>query len=77
MSAMRADYFGRRAFAMVMGYSSLILMVGAVVGPLLIGIIADTTGAYGLAFGALAVIGLVGAAAFFVMPPLGQLDLSG
>jgi len=76
MSAMRADYFGRKAFAMVMGYSSLILMVGAVIGPLLIGVIADTTGAYELAFGALAVIGLVGAAAFFVMPRMGRLQLS-
>ena len=74
MSAMRADYFGRKAFAMVMGYSSLILMVGAVVGPLLIGIIADTTGAYGLAFAALAVLGLVGAAAFFAMPRLDRFD---
>lgn len=77
MSAMRADYFGRKAFAMVMGYSSLILMVGAVVGPLLIGIIADSTGAYGLAFGALAVIGLIGAAAFFAMPPMRRLKLAG
>lgn len=72
MSAMRADYFGRRAFSMVMGYSSLILMVGAVVGPLLIGVVADSTGAYALAFGLLAAIGAVGAVAFFVMPRAGR-----
>lgn len=73
MSAMRADYFGRKAFARVMGYSSLILMVGAVIGPLLIGVIADSTGAYGLAFGALAAIGVSGAVAFLVLPPAGRL----
>ncbi len=72
MSAMRADYFGRRAFAMVMGYSSLILMVGSVIGPLLIGIVADSTGAYGLAFGLLALIGFIGAAAFLVLPKPGR-----
>lgn len=72
MSAMRADYFGRRAFAMVMGYSSLILMVGSVIGPLLIGIVADSTGAYGLAFGLLAAIGVLGAVAFLVLPRPGR-----
>lgn len=72
MSAMRADYFGRRAFAMVMGYSSLILMVGSVIGPLLIGIVADSTGAYGLAFGLLAGIGAIGGLAFLVLPKPGR-----
>jgi len=69
MSAMRADYFGRRAFALVMGYSSLVLMVGSVLGPLVVGLLADATGEYGLAFGALALIGAVGVAAFLLMPP--------
>lgn len=72
MSAMRADYFGRRAFAMVMGYSSLVLMVGSVIGPLLIGIVADSTGAYGLAFGLLAGIGAIGGLAFLVLPKPGR-----
>ncbi|HZW26841.1 MAG TPA: MFS transporter [Trueperaceae bacterium] len=69
MSAMRADYFGRKAFAMVMGYSSLIIMVGSVVGPLLVGLLTDLRGEYGLAFGALAVLGAVGVVAFLVLPP--------
>ncbi len=72
MSAMRADYFGRKAFAMVMGYSSLILMVGSVIGPLLIGIVADSTGAYGLAFALLAGIGAIGGLAFLVLPKPGR-----
>src|SRR5690625_1912887 len=72
MSAMRADYFGRRAFAMVMGYSSLVLMVGSVLGPLIVGVIADTTGQYSLAFAALAVIGSIGVVAFLLMPPVSK-----
>ena len=69
MSAMRADYFGRKAFAMVMGYSSLIIKVGSVLGPLVVGFLADLRGEYGLAFGALAVLGAVGVVAFLVLPP--------
>ena len=68
MSAMRADYFGRKAFAMVMGYSSLVIMVGAVLGPLVVGLLADLQGDYGLAFGVLAAIGVVGTLAFLLMP---------
>jgi hypothetical protein len=37
MGAMRADYFGREAFASVMGFSSLVVMFGSVGGPLLVG----------------------------------------
>ncbi|HET8986793.1 MAG TPA: MFS transporter [Trueperaceae bacterium] len=55
MSAMRADYFGRASFAMIMGASSLIVTLGSVSGPLLAGILVDTTGEYGLAFLILAV----------------------
>ena len=71
MSALRADYFGRAAFAMVMGFSSLIVTVGSVLGPLTVGLLADSTGGYAWGFGALAVVGLVGALAFFVLenPP--------
>lgn len=71
MSALRADYFGRAAFAMVMGFSSLIVTVGSVLGPLAVGLLADSAGGYEWGFGVLAVVGLVGAAAFFVLeaPP--------
>src|SRR5690606_38989305 len=68
MSAIRADYFGRKAFAMVMGYSSLVIMIGAVLGPLVVGLLADLRGDYGLAFGVLAAIGVLGMLAFALMP---------
>jgi sugar phosphate permease len=67
MGAMRADYFGRAAFASVMGFSSLVVMFGSVGGPLVIGLVADGTGSYAGGFGALAVVGLLGAGAFFVL----------
>jgi len=72
MSALRADYFGRAAFAMVMGFSSLIVTVGSVLGPLVVGLFADGAGGYAWGFGALAVTGFVGAVAFFILeaPPV-------
>ena len=67
MGAMRADYFGRKAFASVMGFSSLVVMFGSVGGPLVIGLVADGTGSYAGAFVALALVGLLGAVAFFAL----------
>ncbi len=71
MSALRADYFGRAAFAMVMGFSSLIVTVGSVLGPLTVGLLADNTGGYTWGFGVLAVVGFIGAVAFLALekPP--------
>lgn len=71
MSALRADYFGRAAFAMVMGFSSLIVTVGSVLGPLLVGLLADGAGGYAWGFGVLVVVGLTGAMAFLLLerPP--------
>ena len=69
MSAMRADYFGRASFAMIMGTSSLVVTLGAVGGPLLAGLLADRSGDYRLAFLMLAATSLAGAAAFFCLSP--------
>src|SRR5690606_36123293 len=68
MSAMRAVSLGRKAFALVLGYPSLVIMIGAVLGPLVVGLLADLRGDYGLAFGVLATIGVVGTLAFLIMP---------
>lgn len=71
MGALRADYFGRAAFAMVMGFSSMIVTIGSVLGPLAVGLLADSTGGYTWGFGVLTLVGLTGAAAFFLLeaPP--------
>ncbi len=75
MSAMRADYFGRASFAMIMGASSLIVTLGSVGGPLLAGILVDTTGSYRLAFLILTGVSVVGAAAFFLLRAPGLTEL--
>jgi MFS family permease len=62
MQAIRADYFGRKSFAQVMGFSSLIVMFGMTGGPLVAGILADRLGNYQLGFtilGAAAAIGSI------------------
>jgi MFS family permease len=64
MGALRADYFGRDSFAAVMGSSSLIVMLGSVGGPLLIGIVTDLTGTYAPGFASLAGLALVGSLGF-------------
>lgn len=71
MSALRADYFGREAFATVMGFSSLIVTVGSVLGPLIMGLLADSAWGYHAGFIMLSAVGLTGAAAFFALetPP--------
>ena len=50
MTAIRAEYYGRRNFAKVMGVSSLVVQLGTVTGPLLAGFLFDRTGSYQLPF---------------------------
>ena len=70
MQALRADYFGASSFGFFMGLSSLIVMLGIVLGPIIAGVLADATGTYRAGFlvvGTLAALGMV----FFVLatPP--------
>ncbi|MCP3913001.1 MAG: MFS transporter [Actinomycetia bacterium] len=46
MQAMRADYFGPKSFGTIMGWSSMIMMVGTMTGPLLVGYLRDQTDSY-------------------------------
>ena len=64
MTAIRADYFGRAAFATIMGFSSLIVQLGTMSGPLLTASIADRVGSYGPAFGFIAFVTTAGAFLF-------------
>ncbi len=70
MAAIRADYFGATSFGQIMGYTSVILMFGAVGGPLLAGILAEATGDYRIGFTILALLAATGSALFaFARPP--------
>jgi MFS family permease len=66
MQALRADYFGRTSFGVIMGFSSMIVMLGTISGPLLAGILADTTGSYKPGFTVLAILAGLGSV-FFVL----------
>ncbi len=62
MPSLRADYFGSTSFGKIMGISSVIAMGGTAAGPLIAGILADSTGSYELGFtilGATAAAGMM------------------
>jgi sugar phosphate permease len=65
MQAIRADYFGRAAFGVIMGTSSLIVTIGNTSGPLIAGFLADQTGNYQSGFTVLALLAGMGSL-FFV-----------
>ena len=77
MVAIRADYFGTRAFGTIMGWSSLIVMFGMSGGPLIAGFAADHYGDYEIGFSLLAGIALLGSFAFLAATPPPQPDQSG
>jgi sugar phosphate permease len=64
MAGMRADYFGRRSYSAILGVSSMIIMFGSISGPLIAGVLADTTGSYQLGFTLLAIFAGLGSAFF-------------
>ena len=64
MTAIRADYFGRASFATIMGFSSLIVQLGTMTGPLLSARVADIMGSYEPAFIFIAFVTTAGAFLF-------------
>jgi sugar phosphate permease len=69
MQAMRADYFGRDSIGMIIGLSSLIMVIGQIGGPILAGVFADWTGNYRMGFTILAVTCGVGSLFFLMAKP--------
>jgi MFS family permease len=66
MSAIRADYFGSAAFGTISGFSSTIVMLGMMAGPLVAGILADRTGSYRAGFLLLAGLAALGSVCFWL-----------
>jgi MFS family permease len=66
MQAIRADYFGASDFGKIMGWSSMIVMIGTVSGPFVAGLLADKFGSYQTGFAIIAVTALAGSV-FFVL----------
>ena len=65
MQAIRADYFGSRSIGMILGISSMVIVIGQVGGPMIAAIMADIYGNYRSAFAVLAV--LVGIGSLFFL----------
>ena len=66
MQAIRADYFGRQSIGMILGLSSLIVVLGQAGGPLIAGGFADYTGNYTTGFTVLAVMAGLGSLFFLL-----------
>jgi sugar phosphate permease len=64
MVALRADYFGPSSFGTIMGFSSLIVMLGMSSGAVFAGVMADIYGNYEIALSVLAVLSLLGSFCF-------------
>ena len=69
MVALRADYFGAGAFGTIMGFSSLIVMLGMSAGPIVAGVMADATGSYEGGFTVLAAGAVLGSLCFVAATP--------
>lgn len=64
MIALRADYFGPSSFGTIMGFSSLIVMLGMSIGPVFAGYMADIHGDYVMGFSVLGIGALLGSLCF-------------
>ena len=69
MVALRADYFGRSSFGTIMGFSSLVVMLGMSGGPIVAGYMADISGDYQSGFTLLALMALAGSLCFLAARP--------
>ncbi len=69
MGSIRADYFGRRAFGMIMGFANIFAMAGMTIGPLVVGAFVDGFGSYRGAFLLLAALAAAGSGFFLLATP--------
>jgi sugar phosphate permease len=66
IAAMRADYFGRNSIGMILGLSSMIMVIGQIGGPLIAGAFADWLGNYRAGFTLIAALAAVGSLFFWM-----------
>ena len=69
MGSLRADYFGASHFGSIMGASMMVFMVGQLVGPVLVGSLADVVGDYRLGFTILAALAMLASVSFWLLSP--------
>ena len=64
--ALRGEYFGRRAFATILGASLLPMNIAQIIAPILTGYLYDTQGTYVIPFVGLAILNILGATAILL-----------
>jgi MFS family permease len=69
MQAIRADYFGRRSIGIILGLSTMVTVIGNIVGPVMAGAFADWLGNYRMGFTILAALAGVGSLFFWMAKP--------
>jgi MFS family permease len=69
MQAIRADYFGRRSIGVILGLSTMVTVIGNIVGPVMAGAFADAYGNYRLGFTILALLAGAGSLFFLLAKP--------
>jgi MFS family permease len=72
-TAIRGVYFGRRAFASIMGMSMIPMNILLFSAPLFAGYMFDTTGSYFIPFVTIALVSATGASLFLMLGEPGQL----
>ena len=78
LEALRADYFGRRSFAQILGFASPLITIGAIAGPLIVGFFADNLESFKPGFAVVAGLALLGSVFFrLAQPPVKRSRPSG
>ncbi len=67
--ALRADYFGPQIFGRILGYTSMITMIGMTMGPLIVGLLYDEFRNYWVGFSSIGALTLLGAVFFYFAKP--------
>ena len=69
--SLRAEYFGPQIFGKILGFTSMVTMIGMTIGPLVVGILYDEFQNYWIGFSTIGVLTLIGSAFFYyAKPPL-------
>jgi MFS family permease len=72
--AVRAEYFGRSAFAKIGGFMAPMYMIAGITGPLLAGHMFDITGTYSLVFATMAMLQIIAAVVILFSRPSTALE---
>ena len=67
--SLRADYFGPQIFGRILGFSSMITMIGMTIGPILVGVLYDEFQNYWIGLSTVGSFTLIGSVFFYFATP--------